>query len=283
MKFKKAVGAERYTIFATDRVKRPEQANISKSSGCPFCSNNIDKSQVVDYIGSSRYSWKVVSIKNKYPITDLAEVIVHSPDHSRSIELMSPGEMAEVYLMYQKRYVNLKDKGSVIIFCNYGKFAGASLEHPHSQIIVVDGSVKINQLPLQNFLPVVYTQGDFELVVPEYSEYPYEVWIVNKKKGLLNFERDDFLAAGTLTQKIISILITHLAEISLSKEHANKPHIHWKDYGVAYNYYLSIGDDFYVRIIPKLSIQAGFELATDINVNVVDPVEVVELLKQHLQ
>jgi len=38
-----------------------------------------------------------------------------------------------------------------------------------------------------------------------------------------------------------------------------------------------------LRIIPKLTIQAGFELATGVNVNVVDPKEVVELLKQDLR
>ncbi len=272
----------RYTIFATDRTKRPDQSQIKNDDFCPFCRENINQDSVVDYIGELADNWRVLSINNKYPITDIHEVIIHSSDHNKTVEKMNKDEMGDVFRMYLNRYLALKDTGQVSIFCNFGKFAGASLEHPHSQIIVVDYQVKFDQLEKQSKVENILTESGFRVVVPEYSEYPYEVWIVSNKR-FEEFGDDDILTAGNITQKTISALVNHLSEESSLQKHSGKPHLHWKEYGVAYNYYISTSNSFYLRIIPKLTIQAGFELATGINVNVVDPKEVVELLKQDLQ
>ncbi len=271
----------RYTIFATGRTKRPDQSQVKGDDFCPFCRENINRESIVGYIGESVDNWKVVSINNKYPITNIHEVIIHSTGHDRTIEKMDSNEMSDVFRMYLNRYLCLKDKGQVSIFCNYGKFAGASLEHPHSQIIVVDNQLKFDQLEKQSKVENIFTEGDFDVVVPEYSEYPYEVWVTSNKR-FEDFMDGDIAIAGNVTQKIINTLITHLSEVSLLQKHFGKPHLHWKEYGVAYNYYISTSNGFYLRIIPKLTIQAGFELATGINVNVVDPSEVVDLLKQDL-
>ncbi len=282
MNYRSDEKGNRYTIFATDRIKRPDQSQIKSEDYCPFCKENIDKENVVSFIGESIDNWRVVSINNKYPIADTHEVIIHSVDHNKTVEKMESDEMGDVFRMYLNRYLALKDKGQVSIFCNFGKFAGASLEHPHSQIIVVDNQVKFDQLAPQSKVENILADGGFNVVVPEYSEYPYEVWIVSNKR-FEEFDEVDILTAGKVTQKTIKALITHLSEVSLLQKHFGKPHLHWKESGVAYNYYISTANSFYLRIIPKLTIQAGFELATGINVNVVDPKEVVDLLKQDLQ
>ncbi len=283
MNYKKASELDRYTIFAPSREKRPNQNGEKTQNQCPLCPENIDTGETVDSIEGER-GWQILSIKNKYPITPIHEVIIHSSEHGLTIENMSD-EQAEILIrMYYKRYLALKDQGQVVIFCNFGKFAGASLEHPHSQVMVIENSIKINQLQSLEgggATESIDNVNGFFAVAPEYSEFPYEVWIKGEKK-FIDFDDTDFVSVGKLLTKVMKRLITHLSEVNLSEKHYGKPHMHWKEYGVAYNFYISSVGNFYLRIIPKLNIQAGFELATGINVNVVDPAEVNQMLREDL-
>lgn len=277
MNYRKAKSQERYTIFAPDRVKRPSQNGAKSHHECFFCPENLNKNVVVDTIEGNK-GWQVVSIQNKFPISDFHEVVIHSPNHNLRIENMTSLEVGQVFKMYAKRFEALKDKGRVVIFCNFGKFAGASMEHPHSQIMVIDKSIKLNRLDVGRAAAVIAVKSGWEVFTPEYSEYPYEVWIKSDKK-FTDFGEEDFLLAGELLQKTVKVLITHLSEFKLFGKHYGKPHIRWKEYGPAYNFYLNTEGEFHIRIIPKLSIQAGFELATGINVNVSDPKVAGNLLK----
>jgi UDPglucose--hexose-1-phosphate uridylyltransferase len=66
------------------------------------------------------------------------DFIVDRPDHSHSIAQMSDAHVANVLRVYKSRYDALSpDHGiaHVTIFKNHGADAGASLEHPHSQLI----------------------------------------------------------------------------------------------------------------------------------------------------
>lgn len=277
MNYKKAEGLERYTIFAPNRVKRPSQADLNAQNQCPFCPENLNTDDILDSIGTDK-DWGIVSVKNKFPIVDTHEVIIHSPDHNLKIENMTADQAGLLIRMYHQRYVALKSQGEVVIFCNFGKFAGASLDHPHSQVMVVGSEIKIEHLRPGKIAGIIKEESGFEIFTPEYSEFPYEVWIKHNKT-LDNFGDAEFLMAGKLLREAVGTLVEHLSEINLLEKHFGKPHMHWKDYGVAYNFYLGTEGEFYIRIIPKLAIQAGFELATGINVNVSSPLEAAELLK----
>ncbi len=278
MNYKKAEGLERYTIFAPDRVNRPSQADLHAENQCPFCPENLNTDDVLDSI-SVGGKWKIISVKNKFPIVDTHEVIIHSPDHSLKIEDMSAEEAGLLLRMYHRRCLALKEQGEVVIFCNFGKFAGASLDHPHSQLMVIGKEIKFDHLKPGKIAGLIKEEGGFKIFTPEYSEFPYEVWI-KSDKNFEDFTDFELLTAGKLLKEIVSTLVEHLSEINLLEKHFGKPHIHWKDYGVAYNFYLNTQGDFYIRIIPKLAIQAGFELATGINVNVSSPIEAAELLRK---
>lgn len=85
-------------------------------------------------------NWNVRVVPNKYPIIGDHEVLIHSPDPSKDIDELSNEQVTRIIRAYLNRlhfYTN-QDK-EVFIFSNRGHKAGASLEHPHSQIIALKG------------------------------------------------------------------------------------------------------------------------------------------------
>jgi UDPglucose--hexose-1-phosphate uridylyltransferase len=66
------------------------------------------------------------------------EVIIDSPDHSRYMGLLSDEHVASILRVYKARYNALSMDhrvNHITIFKNHGTDAGASLQHPHSQLI----------------------------------------------------------------------------------------------------------------------------------------------------
>src|SRR3712207_5676344 len=66
------------------------------------------------------------------------EVIIESPQHNRRIVDMMPDELGIIIETYHRRYIDLQREEKnvmILIFRNHGQRAGASLKHPHSQVI----------------------------------------------------------------------------------------------------------------------------------------------------
>ena len=85
---------------------------------------------------------------NKYPILDensleiygIHEVIIDTYRHNGSFYDMSEKEFYNMFKVYQNRYKKLIENDKVkyvSIFKNFLSKAGASLSHPHSQIIAM--------------------------------------------------------------------------------------------------------------------------------------------------
>jgi UDPglucose--hexose-1-phosphate uridylyltransferase len=159
----------RWVIVATERAARPTDfetnPQIIKSSFCPFCEGNEDKTppEILAYRDNGAMpntgGWRVRVVPNKFPalqaegeciereegIYDMMngigahEVIIESPRHIQSLTSLDNENVEEVLLCYRDRLVDLKrDKRFVygLLFKNVGFPAGASLEHTHSQLIV---------------------------------------------------------------------------------------------------------------------------------------------------
>src|SRR5262249_16223231 len=66
------------------------------------------------------------------------EVVIESPDHQASLATMPVDAVADVLFAFRERVLDLKKDERfhyILIFKNHGEAAGASLEHPHSQLI----------------------------------------------------------------------------------------------------------------------------------------------------
>ena len=68
------------------------------------------------------------------------EVIIETPDHVKALSDLEPDQMVQLLELFKERSLDLrKDKRFryLLIFKNYGESAGASLSHPHSQLIAL--------------------------------------------------------------------------------------------------------------------------------------------------
>jgi UDPglucose--hexose-1-phosphate uridylyltransferase len=248
-------------------VSNPDRLNRTGMDGkpfrCPFCPGNEgDTPPEVHRFGvgvADGPGWQVRVVPNKFNITDIHEVIIHSPDHEKSINELPLSQVELIIKAYKERLNVLKDKGKVYIFSNHSFASGASLIHPHSQLSVIPPDVKTNTLEVQPVVNIVEQNENFVSYCPEFSEWAYEVWI----KPISNFQ---FSISNELQiSDFAKILQSSL--IKLKKIHG----IHYPKKPYGYNFYISPGPDWYLRIIPRFMERAGFELSTRIMVNSVDP------------
>lgn len=241
---------------------------------CPFCEGNeADTPPEVYRIGGGekdKSGWQIRVVPNLFPITDIHEVIIHSPDHEKNIEDFFLEQVENIIKTYIKRFNALKNKGKVFIFQNYSLTSGASLIHPHSQVAVVPNEIPTNTITAQPVKNIIEQNDSFVSYCPQYSEWAYEIWI--KALGQNKFE--------SLTDKEINNFAEILKKMTqkLKKLHASNVHYSKKPFG--YNFYIYIPqsvmvsstnhDGWYLRIIPRFMERAGFEFSTGIMVNSVE-------------
>ncbi len=275
------VKTQRWVVIAPGRSNRPSEEVTEltpvKMGGCPFCPGNegVTPPEVFRIGDGTKDSpgWQVRVVPNLYPITDIHEVIIHSPDDIHDLEELPLEQVVRVMTTYRDRYRAHQDVGQVMIFCNHGLHAGASLNHPHSQLVVVPRQINLDTLAREPLANVVEENTYFRTYCPDFSQWPYEVWIAPKgvgtKFGDLTDEEVPDLAA--VLQKGLQRVKAVFDDSTSVIHHAEMP--------FGYNFYIYHGVNWYIRIIPRFIHRAGFELGTGLNVNVVDPAEAAERLK----
>jgi len=160
----------RWVIIEIDRAKNPSDYEVEphkKREGiCPFCPGNERMTPPEIFAhreGASKPNepgWQTRVIPNKFPALRVEgdidrigigmydmmngigahEVIIENPDHSKELCDLMDHEVEQVIWAYRNRSLDLigdKRFKYILIFKNYGISAGASLEHPHSQLIAL--------------------------------------------------------------------------------------------------------------------------------------------------
>lgn len=287
-KFVPDVTTNRWLIIAEGRLKRPSDIEAHRESKkvCVFCPGNekIPGNEEVMRIGTgSAYEpgWQVRVIKNKYPITDFHEVIVHSPSDDLDLDKLPLEAVSRVLEAFRARYNFHQQNGHVMIFNNVGEDAGASIKHPHSQLVVVPKQISLDSLKIEPVSNIITDNKNFVVYCPEFSQWPFETWITPKISGE-NFGQitDDAIKdLAQVLQSTLRRLITHLTKGENECHfHPGVPTVTFRE-APAYNFYIHYGLDWYLRIIPRLIHRAGFELGTGLSVNSVDPVDAAAILK----
>ncbi len=261
----------RYMVSNPKRLVRTGMDG--KPFRCPFClGNEADTPPEIYRVGEGekdKQGWEIRVVPNLYPITDIHEVVIHSPDHEKNIEDFTQKQVENILKTYINRFNFLKEKGKVYIFHNYSLISGASLIHPHSQISVIPNEIPTNTITVQPVVNIVEQNDSFVSYCPDYSEWSYEIWI--KALGQSKFEVSN-------DQEITNLAVILQSSIKKLKViHSNNPHYSKKLFG--YNFYISPYDNWYLRIIPRFMERAGFELSTGIMVNSVEPKKAAEDLK----
>lgn len=273
------VHTRRWVIIAPKRKSRPDLYQDKENGGglkCPFCEGNEKMTPPeVSRIGHGNpdeAGWEVRTVPNLYPITDIHEVVIHSPDHIKDIEDLSDEQNVKIFTIFKERYNLYRKQGQVLIFTNHGKSTGASQIHPHSQIVVVPHQIKLDTLALEPIQNVVF-EGEYCVTYcPEFSQWPYEVWIAPKKTK--TFFGDCISAEIECLAKSVKKALNQIRVKSADPQFSKQNH----GQEFTYNIYIYPLQNWYLRIIPRLMIRAGFELGTGIHLNIVDPAVAAEEL-----
>jgi len=312
-----------WVLVAPGRRKKAPQKEYEKLSfskeGCPFENPESSGNEVISYF-PHKDNWEIIVMKNKYPAVhggvcgpmknvgpfeifdaDGFHEIVITRDHDKSFPDFTTEKTFNLLSVYRERYKEIaKDEcGQYIsIFHNHGKEAGASIYHPHSQIIstpILPSDVMKNINGAEDFynkynkkvhnLIIEWEVGENKRIVEENNSFiafcpfvskkPYEIRIFPKKQSP-HFEEitDDEL--NSLAQILNSVLLRlkmalndppfnffiHTAPVKRGTGSINPDYYHW-----------------HIEIIPHLKIDAGFEMGTGIEVNIVDPDEAAENLR----
>lgn len=270
------ISTHRWVVISPHRLGRPQEdskGSRDNKSTCPFCPGHEEHTppEVFRLGGgeANKSGWQVRVTPNKFTITDIHEVIIHSPDHEKDIEALPLESVNLILDAYRQRFNNYRKRGQVLIFCNHGEHAGSSLNHPHSQLVVIPSQINLDTLVREPFNNVVEEGKLFSVYCPDFSQWPYEVWIVPKKV-------DSFF--GDISDLEINELSLIMMKMLKKLSHIYQQHT-LSNLPFGYNYYIYHKENWYLRIIPRFIHRAGFELGTGLYVNIVDPLEAALELK----
>jgi len=318
----------RWVIIATDRAKRPsdflrQPVPPPKQVVCPFCYGNEAKTppEIMAYRNCgdrNQPGWRVRVVPNKFPVLGIEgelnrhgegmydrmngigahEVIIETPDHTTTLADMEERQIKEVLCAFKDRMNDLKRDFRfryIVVFKNHGEAAGASLEHPHSQLIAlpvipkavkeeVDGGKLFYEMKERcifcDMVRLEGTRGErlvmetdrFIVIEPFAPRFPFETWILPKRHES-HFEASD----GPTLENLAWVLRAALRKIdrvlerpaynflvhSAPLQDAPLPHYHW-----------------HIEIMPRLTRVAGFEWGTGFYINPTPPEESARFLRE---
>src|SRR3989344_4226813 len=104
-KFVPDVKTQRWVVIAPGRTARPSQVH-GEPSVCPFCFGNeaLTPPEVSRVNGKSSSDWLVRVVPNKYPITDIHEVVIHCADHKLDLIDLPLSHVEIIFKAYRDRF-----------------------------------------------------------------------------------------------------------------------------------------------------------------------------------
>jgi UDPglucose--hexose-1-phosphate uridylyltransferase len=272
---------------------------------CPFCPGNEDRLDGVVAETPGPDGWATRVVANKYPALSpdaprgrfheglyvktggygRHEVVIESPRHDRQPGTMTAAEIEPLVETYHRRYndlVRMNDKTRVLIFRNHGRRAGTSLVHPHSQIVATEMRPRrvqrheraarryydekgrcllcdILEFECRHGRRLLWENEALAAFVPYAADVPYETWIVPRRHqadfGRIDNRVKNALAAAL--QRTLGGLVRRLDDPDYNymihtagRWQSEAPHLHW-----------------YLRIAPRTTTRAGFEIGSGISIN----------------
>lgn len=321
----------RWVIISPERGKRPMDYNREprklRGGFCPFCPGNEAKTpaEVLAFReeGSKPNSpgWMVRVVPNRYPalkpdgeiikrgegLYDVVsgvgahEVIIESPRHEDSLATMEVEHISKVLLAWKARIQHLKRDARfkfIMVFENHGESAGASLEHPHSQLVALpivpkrvveelNGSRSHYQLKerciycdilhqeinLNRKERIICENEHFISLAPFASRFPFEAWILPKSHCHAFEMMDDGLspAAAEILKDLLEKINIVLGDPDYNITLHTSPFNNGENTEHFYHWHL--------EILPKLTKVAGFEWGTGFYINPTPPEDAARFLR----
>jgi UDPglucose--hexose-1-phosphate uridylyltransferase len=317
-----------WVIIATERARRPEELATHRQvqsvpvflETCPFCPGNENKTppEVTRFPADMSKPWAVRVIPNKFaalssevqPTRSLQhlrrridgfgfhEVIIDSPDHSCCMALLPDAHVSKILGIYKERYnaLGLDHRiNHVTIFKNHGADAGASLQHPHSQIIatpVIPSQVRhrlhealrhFDDAGECMFCHMVEREVEDQTRIVLKSELfvAMEVFASATPFATHIFPLRHMASFGEITAAEITdlarVLRTLLAKLYVGLEN---PDLNFTVRSGPSDYVGARHFHWYLSVIPRLTRVAGFELGSGMFINTVLPESAAEFLRK---
>jgi len=313
-----------WVLIASARAKRPHQFKEKKIRRVPKTTcifENPEKAGGGGLLGSypKEGPWQIKVVPNKYPaVTHRTKEIIrskkHGPfltipnyghhellitrDHDKNFPKLSRENAELVFMAFQDRYRDLaKDKklANISIYHNWGPRTGASIYHPHYQMLAIPvippdvyrslrGSNKFfrkyktcvhcRQISWERKQKkrIIYENDNAIVFAPFVSKEPFEMRVFNKQHSpyFEDLSKEDLMYAVDALQNAIKKLEKAIKNVQYNffihtaplKDKSKYKHYHW-----------------HIEIFPRMNISAGFELSTALEINPMDPDEAAKLLR----
>ena len=172
---------------------------------------------------------------------------------------------------------------------NSGREAGASLHHPHGQLLgmsFIPRELAEEQARFARFVGsclmcttieaeedsgerVIYANDRVVAVCPFWSAVPYEMLVMPREHHphLHHSPTEDLIAVGEAIRRVLQQMAEAIGDVAYNIVFHSAP------YRVGEPYH------WHAHIWPKATTTAGFELGTGVAINVVSPEEAAEALK----
>lgn len=312
-----------HVVVAPERTNRPARIRLLDEAipggACPFCPGNESATPppIVTCVDPDTREWTLRVIPNRYPALQIEpdldsravgpydriaavgahEVVIESPIHDADAPDLSVSAWRQVFAAWQSRVADLSGDvrfAHVQVFRNRGALAGATLEHPHSQIIampVVPSGVRAEferarawadargrallddmvDYELEAGERIVYADAHVVVFCPWASRFAFETWVVPRERST-RFER----SSSDVRDRIADATRDAIRRVRRAS----------KDAGynlLVQNAPLREPDvspwRWHVRIQPRNGRTAGFEWATGDAINATPPEEAAAFLR----
>lgn len=287
-------------IYAPGRARRAnafarEPLVLPTSDTCPFCPGNEGDTpaEVYRWPHHADDPWKIRIVPNRYPVVSNRqapplpenapntygqhEVLIESPQHEDNWLSLRVDHLAMIHQAIAQRVRHFtSDPRSqyMLVFKNVGTRAGATLAHPHLQLVTMNylpwrviseipdaesTTVQLMHQTIKNKKLLIRHQNNFLTLCPPVSRVPYELWVMPVEH--VPYTELSSQAFHDLALQLQDAL--HRLEMRLGKVAHNvlwrlppiyQDHLPWR-----------------IEILPRLTTFAGLELLSDLYVNPVPP------------
>ena len=255
-------------MIAAGRSERPgaswphlEPATQEELDSCPFCAGREDRTPPETLtIGEP---WRVRVVPNLYPAFERQEVVVHAPEHIRSLAELGDAQLALVAEAWRRRR-ETEPAGYLHALVNEGKAAGGSLAHSHSQLVwLPDQPPAVNaERGEPDRDNVVAERGGLVATCPRAGRVPYEL-LIEPTDPEPNAWASDLLPTAL---QLLADLLRRLHEVCEGP--------------IPINAWLHTGTRWHLEIVPRLTVLAGIELGAGIYINTLPPEEAATQLRE---
>jgi UDPglucose--hexose-1-phosphate uridylyltransferase len=311
----------RWVTIAADRASRPADfaprrlpVEAEPTRPCPFCPGNEEATPPAAETYGPSGDWSVRVVPNRFPAfsgtealavsrlgpvfteapaNGIHEVLILSPEHKRDWGELSDKQVGLVMAAMRDRveeHAHLSAVEYTQAIVNHGRDAGASLEHPHGQLLGIpfvpdeiaeelrgferfDGGPCLLCTVVEEELRAnhrVVLDSDRVLVVcPFWSGSPYEMLIVPKthQPHLPDASPRSLVAVGRAVRDVLDRFHQLVGDVAYNLVFHTAPHRHNDTY------------HWHVHLVPRVTSVAGFEQGTGVRINIVPPEQAAKQLE----